>query len=274
MRRLTVMSLLALAAACSKPDAKPAQDTTAQAPAGPMAFVTVVYNLPKDAAAFEKYYWDNHVPLVGSKQSEVGFIQAELTKFDATLDGKAPTHYRQAVLWFHNMADLQKGVATAGFKAIGDDLANFASGGLTAMVGEQTNDAAALTGDSTTFVTVIYQHPKDAAAFEAYYSATHIPLVGQHAAGHRLHPGRADEVLVQPRRLTRHVLPAGQALLPLPGRTQGRYRYRGLQGGGRRSGELRRRRAGGPGGACDGEPIAFGVRLSAIGCGPGGSSFT
>ncbi len=182
MRRLTVVPLLVLAAACAKPDAKPAQDTTAQAPAGPMAFVTVIYNMPKDAAAFEKYYWDTHVPLVGSKQAEVGFVQAELTKFDATLDGKAPTHYRQAVLWFNNMADLQKGVATAGFKAIGDDLANFASGGLVGMVGEQTNDAAPLTGDSTTFVTVIYQHPKDAAAFEAYYSATHIPLVGQHAA--------------------------------------------------------------------------------------------
>jgi uncharacterized protein (TIGR02118 family) len=182
MRRLTALSLLALAAACSKPDARPAQDTTAQAPAGPMAFVTVIYNLPKDAAAFEKYYWDTHVPLVGNKQAEVGFVQAELSKFDATLDGKAPTHYRQAVLWFSTMADLQKGVATAGFKAIGDDLANFATGGLVGMVGEQTNDAAPLTADSTTFVTVIYQHPKDAAAFEAYYAATHLPLVGQHAA--------------------------------------------------------------------------------------------
>jgi uncharacterized protein (TIGR02118 family) len=183
MRRLAVLSLLALAAACARPDAQPAQDTTAQAPAGPMAFVTVIYNLPKDAAAFEQYYWDTHVPLVVSKQAEIGFIQAELTKFDGTLDGKAPTHYRQAVLWFSNMADLQQGVATPGFKAVGDDLANFASGGLTAMIGEQTSDVAPLlSGDSVSFVTVLYNQPADAAAFEAYYAATHIPLVGEKAA--------------------------------------------------------------------------------------------
>ncbi len=186
MRRLTVLSLVALAAACSKPDAQPAQDTTAlapPAPPAPMAFVTVIYNTPRDAAAFEKYYWETHVPLVGAKQAEVGFVGAELTKFDGTLDGKKPTYYRQAVLWFNNMADLQKGIATPGFKAIGDDLANFATGGLTGMIGEQTNDASPLlTGDTVSFVTVIYNHPKDHAAFESYYAATHIPLVVQGAA--------------------------------------------------------------------------------------------
>jgi uncharacterized protein (TIGR02118 family) len=143
-----------------------------------MAFVTVIYNQPKSASAFEKYYWASHIPLVGTKQAEVGFVGAELTKFDATLDGKKPTYYRQAVLWFKNMADLEKGIATPGFKAIGDDLANFATGGLLAMVGEETGDHSELAqGDSTAFVTVIYKNPKDPAAFESYYSATHLPLV-------------------------------------------------------------------------------------------------
>ncbi len=186
MRRVTLLSGLALMAmvACSKPADKPAADTTAAAPAPPpkpepMAFVTVIYNTPKSAAAFEKYYWASHVPLVGSKQAEVGFVAAELTKFDATLDGKKPTYYRQAVLWFKNMADLEKGIATPGFKAIGDDLANFATGGLTGMIGEETGEHTdPLTGDTTAFVTVIYNNPKDAAAFESYYSATHLPLVG------------------------------------------------------------------------------------------------
>jgi uncharacterized protein (TIGR02118 family) len=119
---------------------------------------------------------------VGAKQAEVGFVAAELTRFDATLDGKPPTYYRQAVLWFPSMADLEQGVATPGFKAIGDDLANFATGGLTAMVGEQTNEASPLlSGDTTAFVTVLYNHPKDHGAFEAYYAATHLPLVAQGA---------------------------------------------------------------------------------------------
>jgi uncharacterized protein (TIGR02118 family) len=189
MRRLSLVSAFAMlaAAACSKPAEKPAADTTAaMAPAAtkpePMAFVTVIYNQPKSAAAFEKYYWATHVPLVGAKQAEVGFVGAELTKFDGTLDGKKPTYYRQAVLWFKNMADLEKGIATPGFKAIGDDLANFATGGLTALVGEETSEhSELLQGDSTAFVTVIYNNPKDPVAFESYYSTTHLPLVGQGA---------------------------------------------------------------------------------------------
>jgi uncharacterized protein (TIGR02118 family) len=172
-------------AACSKPADKPAADTVAAVPAPPppMAFVTVIYNTPKSAAAFEKYYWETHVPLVGANQAEVGFTAAELTRFDATLDGQKPTYYRQAVLWFSSMADLEKGIATPGFKAIGDDLGNFATGGLTAMVGEQTNDASPLlAADTTAFVTVIYNNPKDPTAFESYYAATHLPIVGQGAS--------------------------------------------------------------------------------------------
>ncbi|HSE67494.1 MAG TPA: EthD family reductase [Gemmatimonadales bacterium] len=190
MRRFSLVSAFAMlvVAACSKPAEKPAADSTAaMAPAAtkpePMAFVTVIYNQPKSAAAFEKYYWATHVPLVGAKQTEVGFVGAELTKFDATLDGKKPTYYRQAVLWFKNMADLEKGIATPGFKAIGDDLANFATGGLTALVGEETSEHSELSqGDSTAFVTVIYNNPKDPVAFESYYTTTHLPLVGKGAA--------------------------------------------------------------------------------------------
>ncbi|HTS88427.1 MAG TPA: EthD family reductase [Gemmatimonadales bacterium] len=188
MRRLALSPLVGLLAmaACSKPAEKPAADTTAVAqPApkpAPMAFVTVIYNQPKSPAAFEKYYWEKHLPFVSSKQSEVGFVAAELTKFDATLDGKKPTYYRQAVLWFKNMAALQAGIATPGFKGIGDDLKNFATGGFIGMIGEQTNDSTPLLqGDTTAFVTVIYNQPKDQNAFETYYAATHLPIVAKGA---------------------------------------------------------------------------------------------
>jgi uncharacterized protein (TIGR02118 family) len=189
MRRISLVSAFAMlaVAACSKPADKPAADTTAMAPAAtkpePMAFLTVIYNQPKNASTFEKYYWGTHIPLVGAKQAEIGFVGAELTKFDATLDGKKPTYYRQAVLWFKNMADLEKGIATPGFKTVGDDLANFATGGLLALVGEETGDHSdLLQGDSTAFVTILYNNPKDPAAFESYYSATHLPIVGNGAA--------------------------------------------------------------------------------------------
>jgi uncharacterized protein (TIGR02118 family) len=168
-------------AACSKPADKPAEapaaDTAmaaAPAPASPQAIVTVIYNPPKDPKAFEKYYSEIHVPLVVSKQQEIGFTKAELTKFTSTLDGKKPTFYRQAEL--NSLDDAKKGMGTPGFKAVGDDLAKFATGGLLGMVAVETGDKS--DAACPALVTVIYNTPKDTAAFESYYSATHVPLVG------------------------------------------------------------------------------------------------
>ena len=175
---------LALAAACSKPADKaaeaPAADTAsmaapAAAPGGPQAIVTVIYNQPKDPKAFEKYYSETHLPLVSSKQQEIGFTKAELTKFTTTLEGKKPTFYRQAELYFDSMDALQKGTATPGFKAVGDDLKKFATGGFLGMVAVETGDKG--TAACPALVTVIYNTPKDSAAFESYYSANHLPLV-------------------------------------------------------------------------------------------------
>jgi uncharacterized protein (TIGR02118 family) len=193
MRRspMWLVPSLILAAACSKPADKAAEappaDTAAAAapaaPAGPQAIVTVIYKQPKSPAAFEKYYSETHLPLVSSKQQEIGFTKAELTKFTSTLDGKKPTFYRQAELYFDDMDALKKGIATPGFKAVGDDLAKFATGGLIGMIAVETGDKG--TGACPALVTVIYKTPKDTAAFESYYSATHLPLVrgGQQEIG-------------------------------------------------------------------------------------------
>jgi uncharacterized protein (TIGR02118 family) len=172
------------AAACSKAGDKGAQtpaDTTAAAapaPAGPVAIVTVLYNPPKDTAAFEKYYRETHVPLVVANQKEIGFTRADLTKFTSTADGKKPPYYRQAELYFNSMDDLKKGTATEGFKKVADDLKNFATGGLTGMVATATNTHESGSGGApAAIVTVIYKTPKDTAAFEKYYAETHLPLV-------------------------------------------------------------------------------------------------
>jgi len=189
MRRLPswwLVTSLALATACGKSDDKagdaagdaaPAAEPAA--PAGPMAIVTVIYNTPKDTAAFEKYYRDTHLPLVSANQQEIGFTRADLTRFSSNLDGSKPAYYRQAELYFPSMDDAKKGMATAGFKKVADDLANFASGGLTGLLAVETSDPSeASTGEPMAIVTVIYQQPKDTAAFEKYYAETHVPLVG------------------------------------------------------------------------------------------------
>jgi uncharacterized protein (TIGR02118 family) len=174
---------IAFVAACSKPgdkgaEAPPADTISAMAPAGPAAIVTVLYNPPKDPAAFEKYYKETHLPLVVANQQEIGFERADLTKFSSTLDGKKPTFYRQAELYFESMDDLQTGLATPGFKKVADDLKNFASGGLIGLIATTTNEHESASAEPGAIVTVIYKAPKDTAAFERYYAETHLPLVG------------------------------------------------------------------------------------------------
>ena len=192
MRRLPSWQLvtsLALVAACGTQD-RPADAPADAAPsvepaadAGPAAIVTVIYNHPKDTAAFEKYYRDAHLPLVTANQQEIGFTRADLTKFTANLDGKKPTYYRQAELYFPSLDAAKKGMATEGFKKVGDDLANFATGGLTGLVAVETSEASeASTGEPMAIVTVIYKQPEDTAAFEKYYAENHIPLVGANQA--------------------------------------------------------------------------------------------
>lgn len=180
---------LVLGAACGKPADKAAEPpaeappTEAAAPAGPKAIVTVIYNIPKDTAKFEKYYADTHLPLVSANQAEIGFVKADLTRFSANLDGTSPAFYRQAELYFNSMDDLEKGIATPGFKKVADDLANFADGGLTGMIAVETNEPAAVGGDAPmAIVTVIYKQPKDTATFEKYYAETHLPLVAANQA--------------------------------------------------------------------------------------------
>jgi uncharacterized protein (TIGR02118 family) len=176
---------LALTAACSKAGDKRAEapqgDTAAAAApvsAGPMAIVTVLYNPAKDTAAFERYYQSTHVPLVVANQKEIGFVRADFTKFVSTPDGKKPPFYRQAELYFNSMDDLKKGIATPGFKKVADDLPKFATGGLIGLIARTANPhEAGAAGAPAAIATVIYKTPKDTAAFEKYYTETHIPLV-------------------------------------------------------------------------------------------------
>ena len=136
-RPLLSLAALALLAGCSKP--APQQQQQAATAAGVQWAVVVLYNQPKDTAAFEKYYAETHVPLFKSHAQEIGVTGAELFKFASTADGKPPTLYREANLRFASKDALDKGTATAGFKAVAADLANFATGGVTVLIGQKTN---------------------------------------------------------------------------------------------------------------------------------------
>ena len=150
MRSFATLAAILFAVACNKP-ATPAADTTAavpaaapaaapaaEAPAAPGWVVTVLYNQPKDTAAFEKYYAEKHLPLLATKAKEIGYTKGILVKFASNADGSKPSHYREAELWFASEAALKAGTATDGFKTIAGDLKNFSTGGQLVMIGQET----------------------------------------------------------------------------------------------------------------------------------------
>jgi len=86
---LAALAAPALLAACARPQ---------PAAPGVQWAVIVLYNQPKDTAAFEKYYAEKHVPLFAAHAQEIGVTRAELIKFAPGADGKSAAIYREADL--------------------------------------------------------------------------------------------------------------------------------------------------------------------------------
>jgi uncharacterized protein (TIGR02118 family) len=136
-QHLAVLAALALATACSRPE--PQRPAQTAAPAGVQWAAMVLYNQPKDTAAFEKYYAEKHIPLFASHAQEIGVTRVELVRFAPGADGKPAAIYREADLRWDSKEARDKGMATAGFKAAAADLPIFATGGFTVLLGQKTN---------------------------------------------------------------------------------------------------------------------------------------
>src|SRR2546422_11407890 len=135
MRSFLCASLAALAAAaCSAPK----DPAAAPAPPGVQWVFVVLYNQPKDTAAFEKYYAETHVPLFVSHAQEIGVTRVELVRFSPAADGKPAPIYREADLRWDSQEARDKGMATAGFKGRAADLPGFGTGGFTGLLGAET----------------------------------------------------------------------------------------------------------------------------------------
>jgi len=101
-----------------------------------MIKATVLYGHPTDAEAFEKYYAETHHPIVFKAP---GIIKSEYTKFLPAPDGTAAAYYRMAELYFNGPAEMQQTMDSPERKAMAADLANFATGGVTIIVGVVEN---------------------------------------------------------------------------------------------------------------------------------------
>ncbi len=97
------------------------------------AKVIALYGAPKDAAAFNEYYFAKHVPLAKTLPGLAGY---EVSTGGVNDIGGQPAYHLAATLTFASLDDIQSaltspvGVATAG------DLANFATGGVNLLVFE------------------------------------------------------------------------------------------------------------------------------------------
>jgi uncharacterized protein (TIGR02118 family) len=98
-----------------------------------MVKLTLLYGKPTNAAAFEKYYAETHLPIAGKMP---GVRKIELSKVIGTPDGSAPAFYRLADLYFDNLDHMKSVMGSPEGEAAVGDLANFATGGTTVLVSE------------------------------------------------------------------------------------------------------------------------------------------
>ena len=101
-----------------------------------MIKATVLYGHPTSPEAFEEYYSETHLPLVGKTQ---GIVKSELTTFLPNPDGTAAAYYRMAELYFAGPVEMQQAMGSPEGQAMAGDLSNFATGGATVIMGVVEN---------------------------------------------------------------------------------------------------------------------------------------
>jgi len=96
-----------------------------------MARVVVQYKTPKDTAAFDRHYFEKHVPLA---KKIPGLRKYEVNKGPImTPQGPSGLHLI-AILHFDDVAALQKGMGSPEGQAAGADVPTFATGGADVLI--------------------------------------------------------------------------------------------------------------------------------------------
>jgi uncharacterized protein (TIGR02118 family) len=95
--------------------------------------VTAIYGHPTDPAAFEKYYAETHTPIALRIPNLKRF---DLARAVASPGQSQPTFYRIADLWFEDMDHCLAALTSPEGQATAQDLAGFATGGVTLTITE------------------------------------------------------------------------------------------------------------------------------------------
>jgi uncharacterized protein (TIGR02118 family) len=91
-----------------------------------MARLVVMYKTPTDTAAFDKYYFETHVPLA---KKIPGLRRYEVSQGPVAGPAGATGFHLLATLHFDDMAAIQHAFASAEGQAASADVQTFATGG-------------------------------------------------------------------------------------------------------------------------------------------------
>jgi uncharacterized protein (TIGR02118 family) len=91
-----------------------------------MAELVVMYKTPKDTAAFEKHYFEKHVPLA---KKIPGLRKYSVSQGPVATPAGPSGFHLIAILSFDNLAAIQAAFASAEGRATAADVPTFASGG-------------------------------------------------------------------------------------------------------------------------------------------------
>lgn len=96
--------------------------------------LTVLYGHPKDPAAFDRYYYEVHVPIAKRMQ---GFTGWTIGKCTSAVPGEKPPYYMIVGLYAESREKIEQILATPEGQAAIADVPNFADGGYWFMYDEE-----------------------------------------------------------------------------------------------------------------------------------------
>jgi uncharacterized protein (TIGR02118 family) len=88
--------------------------------------ITVLYSQPQNSEEFDKYYYAKHMPMVYAVKE---IKKVEIARPGPGPSGTLPPYYLITELWFESPEVFKSVAATPEWKAIADDVANFAPPG-------------------------------------------------------------------------------------------------------------------------------------------------
>jgi uncharacterized protein (TIGR02118 family) len=92
-----------------------------------MARLVVMYRKPTDSAAFDRYYFEKHVPIA---KRIPGLKRYEVSRGTIATPAGASNYHLMAILHFENFAAIQDAFASPEGQAAAADVRTFATGGV------------------------------------------------------------------------------------------------------------------------------------------------